>query len=125
MLNLEWQTCNGNWCDLWNLDLNSIGIPFGVYIIWHGGQQPLIPPRCICIGNGPIVAELAGKRIDPDIGKYLIHGLFVTWAEAAINHQEGIVAYLSKHYNPLVPSRCQDCIPQPVNLPPLEDLRGN
>jgi len=118
MLHLEWEKCDNQWCDLWNLNLSSIGLPFGVYIIWHGGQQP----KCICVGSGVIVAELTGRRIDPSVSEHLIHGLYVTWAEVAVNHQGGVVAYLSKHYNPLLPSQCQDCIPQPVNLPPLGDL---
>jgi hypothetical protein len=103
---------------LWNLDLNSIGLPFGVYIIWHGGQQP----KCIYVGSGVIVAELAGRRVDPSVSEYLIHGLYVTWAEVPIHQQQGVVTYLSKHYNPLVASQIQDYIPLPVNLPPLEDL---
>ena len=61
-LRVTWEKCERNsWCELEKLDLDSIPVDFGVYVIWKAG----IPsrrtwPETIYAGSGNIADRLGG-----------------------------------------------------------------
>jgi len=114
MINLQWIKCTDNvWCDLMALNLESIGNISGVYVIWHGGQNP----TWVRIGSGNIGERLSAHRNDPQITSFSPHGLLVTWAAVPAFQQLGVEAYLAAQCNPLVGERFPDRTPIEVNIP--------
>ena len=62
----------GDWLSLNTFDLTSIRTKFGVYIIWHGGDNP----RVVRVGQGDIADRLACHREDDEVQAYIGEGLF-------------------------------------------------
>ena len=58
----------------------------GVYIIWHGGQNP----RVVYVGQGAIADRLAAHREELTNTQYSSLGLFVTWAYVDPAYRDGV-----------------------------------
>lgn len=115
-MQITWNKCQGDtWCPLNTVDLthNHFDGLEGVYIIWHGGQNP----RTIRVGQGGIRDRLNSHREDQDIQAYSGLGLFATWARMSASSCDGVEAYLASQLNPLVGERFPDVTPIVVNLP--------
>ena len=100
-MNLNWTKCEGDqWCSLHNLNLDHSHFKNleGVYIIWHGGQQP----ATVYVGQGNIAARLAEHRQHDDILKFSHHGLFVTWAQVDARSRDGVERFVADGLNPKV-----------------------
>lgn len=116
---LTWNKCSGGagnqWCDLINLNLNHehFDAMEGVYIIWHGGQNP----ATVRVGQGFVRDRLSSHRQDPAILAYKTHGLFVTWASVPPWQRDGVERYLAENLNPKVGDRFPDVLPVQVNYP--------
>ena len=86
----------------------------GVYVIWHGGQNP----RWVRVGKGMIRDRLTAHRADSAVLAYGKFGtLFVSWAEVPTACRDGVESFLAESLKPLVGDRFPDCDPIPVNLP--------
>jgi len=113
---VQWNKCqSGGWCSLLTIDLehehfNSME---GVYIIWHGGDNP----ATVRVGQGFIRDRLASHKEDLDILAYKQFGLYVTWAQVAASQRDGVERYLAERFNPKVGSRFPEVDPIEVNLP--------
>src|SRR4051812_29729564 len=70
----------------------------GVYIIWHGGQQPGI----VSVGSGPIGSELTKDLSDDKIRAFEAEGLYAAWAQLAKDSQDGVHQFLSNRLKPEV-----------------------
>ena len=115
-LTVVWNKCNGDvWCNLIKLNLahEHFDDMEGVYIIWHGGQNP----ATVCVGQGFIRDRLAEHRQDPEILAYEQYTLYATWARVAANQRDGVERYLAETLKPKVGSRFPDVNPIAVNLP--------
>jgi len=115
-LSLEWIKCEGNhWCNLLTVDLESDhfdGLE-GVYIIWHGGQNP----ETVRVGQGNIRDRLSAHKEDSEILEYRQQKLYVTWARVSESQHDGIEKYLGERLHPLVGARLPDTPSIEVNLP--------
>ena len=113
---LTWGRCTENqWCPLMNLNLDHeyfSGME-GVYIIWHGGNQP----QTLYVGQGSIAARLRWHREDPRFTPYLHHGLFTTWARVEALSRPGIERYLIDTLTPILNDQRPTASPIPVALP--------
>ena len=113
---LDWVKCDGvKWCPLMTVNLThqhfqGLG---GVYIIWHGGQNP----ATVYVGQGDIAERIAAHRQEPDILRFLSLGLFVTWARVAAPNRNGIERFLANTLSPKVAFRFPQAVPTAVNLP--------
>jgi len=99
-LQLMWVKSNNNrWLRLSGLDFERIQTT-GVYILWHGGQQPAV----ISVGAGDIGTHLRDHFNNINIRRYENNGeLMVTWA--AINslaQRDGVESYLVSLCRPLI-----------------------
>jgi hypothetical protein len=102
-----------DWCGFDALDLSKV-TGEGVYVIWHGGQNP----QWVRVGMGDIKDRIGKHRNDPDITQYRqFGGLFVTWAVVPAHMQKGIENYLADQLKPLVGERFPNVPPIAVNLP--------
>ncbi len=113
---LIWNKCTGNvWCGLnsVNLSHNYFDGMEGVYIIWHGGQNP----ATVRVGQGVIRERLQAHRNDSEIQAYSKFGLSVTWAAVPAQNRDGIEAYLAQQLQPLAGERFPQRRAVPVNLP--------
>jgi len=114
---LIWNRCDGNqWCPLLTVNLNHPHFQnlVGVYIIWHGGQNPWT----VYVGQGVIADRIAAHRSEPQILQYGPWGLFVTWASVATKPlRDGIEAYLANQLKPKVGEAHPNVAPVGVNLP--------
>ena len=109
-----WTKCQGNvWCELNRVDLSAIGHIEGVYIIWHGGT----PPVCVRVGQGVIKERLAEHRKDPAIQAYAPAVLYFTWAAVSRFDRDGVEAFLSAQYRPLVGERFSNRKQISIDLP--------
>ena len=107
-MNLSWTKCVGNqWCSLLNVNLE------GVYIIWHGGQNP----ATVYVGQGAIADRLAQHRQDTEILQFTHYGIFVTWAKVDANSRSGIERFLAEKLQPKVGQRYPTVSPIVVNFP--------
>ncbi|WP_072389510.1 hypothetical protein [Hyphomicrobium sp. CS1BSMeth3] len=103
----------GKWLSLQFVDLSEVET-VGVYIIWHGGQQP----RVVRIGQGDIADRLAKHGADDDVLAYAAAGkLFVTWAAVPARLLDGVERYLAEHWKPLIGDRFPHVAPIAVNSP--------
>lgn len=96
---LSWNKCEGNaWCPFLtvNLQHTHFATMAGVYIIWHGGQNP----ATVYVGQGNIAERIAAHRTEQNILKYSPLGLFVTWASVAPGQRDGIERFLADHLKP-------------------------
>ncbi len=118
---LNWRRCMDQeerpaWCLLDRLDTSTITATQGVYIIWHGGDEP----DTLRVGQAyfqPIADVLDRHRDDSEINAFKEHGLYVTWAEVAEPELlDGIERYLGDTLQPLLGKR-PSADPVAVNLP--------
>lgn len=114
---LTWNKCEGNqWCPFLTVNLQhpSFRGVTGVYIIWHGGQNP----STVYVGSGDIADRLAAHRSDPRILQYSSLGLFVTWASVTPQPiRYGIERYLAEQLRPGVGEAYPNVSPIAANLP--------
>lgn len=116
MISVTWMKCgcDGHWCDLELLDLQTITARNGVYVIWNGGN----PSRVVRIGQGDIAARLGAHRRDPAILAYRRYGrLRVTWASVPAHQLDGVERYLANTWSPLIGDAFPDVAPLAVNSP--------
>src|SRR5437867_12060421 len=109
-LQVDWIKCaGGGWCPLLTVDLNDAHFDNfeGVYIIWHGGQNPWT----VRVGQGLIRDRLAAHRQDEQILEYSHLGLFVTWARVSVANRDGVERYLAEVLQPKIGSRFPDALP--------------
>ena len=115
-MHLNWILCEGNkWCPFQTLNLthphfNGLS---GVYIIWHGGQNPWT----IYVGKGQIAARLQAHRSEAHILQYSSLGIFVTWAKVDRQSQSGVEKFLGQTLNPKASVTFPQTPPITVNLP--------
>ncbi len=115
-LTLEWIKCKGgNWCSLItvNLDHSHFDGLEGVYIIWHGGQNP----TTVRVGQGIIRDRLDQHKQDSEILAYRQYKLYVAWARVVESQRDGVERFLGETLNPLVGTRLPNAMPIEVNLP--------
>lgn len=115
MMQLSWmKSIDGKWLNLSHLDLTHIHAT-GVYMIWHGGENP----RIVRIGHGNIAGRLTAHKLNHQIMRYLTDGpLMVTWCELGDPVQrEGVAHYLAKQFTPLVKDRPSDVMPMAARSP--------
>lgn len=115
MLNLAWvKSWDGKWINLNRIDLTHVNTT-GVYIIWHGGNNP----RIVRVGHGNIAQRLSSHRRNHQIMRFSSDGpLMVTWA--ALDHpqkREGVQNYLSQQFKPLIKERTPDTPPMIARSP--------
>lgn len=115
-LSLNWIKCQGDvWCNLMTVNLSHVhfrGLE-GVYIIWHGGQNP----RVVYVGQGAIADRLAAHREELTNTQYSSLGLFVTWASVDPAYRDGVERILADRLPPLRGERHPSAVPVSVNLP--------
>lgn len=113
---LNWNKCEGsNWCSFLTVNLShshfdDLG---GVYIIWHGGQNP----STVYVGQGDIAERLRCHRTEPNIVQYSSLGLFVTWARLGASFRDGAECYLARVLRPKQGVAHPNCPEVAVNLP--------
>ena len=115
-LSLSWNKCEGNkWCNLLalNLDHEHFDDMEGVYVIWHGGDNP----ATVRVGQGFIRDRLAEHRQEQEVLVYRPRALYVTWARVSANDRDGVERYVADRLRPLVGARFPDVDPIEVNLP--------
>ncbi len=114
-LQLAWGKCSGgNWCQLNSVNLSHDAFNrSGVYVIWHGGNKP----RVVYVGQGVVRDRLSDHREDARIQAYADRTLYVTWAAVPAGKRDGVEAYLSSTYGPLVGERRPTATPISVNSP--------
>lgn len=115
MLQLSWvKSLDGKWLNLTKLDLTHVHAT-GVYMIWHGGENPHI----VRIGHGNIAGRLTAHLLNHQIMRYVSEGpMMVTWAEVPDQTQrEGVAHYLSRQFSPLVKDRTPDVMPLAARSP--------
>ena len=115
-MNLQWITCdNGTWCGLLTVNINHehFNNMEGVYIIWHGGNNP----ATLYVGQGIIRDRIAGHRQENAVLAYQQYPLRVTWASVSKVYRDGIERYLAEKLNPKIGRRYPDAPPIKVNLP--------
>lgn len=114
---LTWNRCEGNqWCPFLTVNLQHPHFRgmTGVYIIWHGGQNPWT----VYVGQGDIADRLTEHRSDPRILQYSSLGLFVTWASVTLQPvRNGIERYLAEQLRPRVGEANPNVPPIAANLP--------
>ena len=113
---LEWiRGANHQWPDLkmLNLDGPQFDQAQGVYIIWHGGNEPDI----VCVGQGNIRERLKAESKNESVLEFEKYRLYVAWAPVEGNERTGIERYLSRKLMPKVEKRLPDGEPITVNLP--------
>jgi len=115
-LQLNWNKCQENvWCNLLNLNLSHehFNNLEGIYIIWHGGQNP----ATVRIGQGNIRDRLTAHKNDKEILAYANLTLYVTWSEVSSTNRSGVETYLANKLNPKVGERFPNEKAIEVNLP--------
>ena len=101
------------WCVLADLNLASIA-DVGVYIVWYAGD----PGRVVCVGQGPIAAELARVRADDTVMNFAARGqLLVTWAPVSPARIDGVERFVANAWPPLLERPRSDVPPIEVNSP--------
>jgi len=113
-LKLSWVTLinNGGWPKLNTVNLANVTAE-GVYIIWHGGQNP----KVVYVGQGVIADRLGSHRKNRDIQAFSGLDLYVTWASVAASKRDGVECYLADTWGPLVGDAHPDCQRIAVNSP--------
>lgn len=116
LMRLDWMKCqSGNWCGFFDVDLNHQHFDGmeGVYIIWHGGQNP----ATVYTGQGFIRDRIRDHRSESSILRFESYGLSVTWAEVAPSFRDGVERFLANQLSPKVGDRHPLIPPISVNLP--------
>ena len=118
---LAWRQCMAadetpRWCALERVDTSTITATQGVYVIWHGGDEP----DTVRVGQaffGTIGEMLERHRTDADILAFRHLGLYVTWADIPDETLlDGVERYLGDALQPLL-GKPPAAEPVPVNLP--------
>lgn len=117
-MKLNWIKCGDNpsmWYDFLNVNLahDHFKNLQGVYVIWHGGQNPWT----VKLGQGEISKRLLDHRADREILAFREYGLMVSWAQLDSIYRDGTEAYLANILNPKVGERFPDRSFVQVNLP--------
>ncbi len=115
-MQVTWNRCESHiWCKLNEVDLNNSHFDnmAGVYVIWHGGNNP----KTVRVGQGLIKDRIAAHRVGHEVQAYKQHGLFVTWTTVPWNSRNGVEAFLAQNFDPIVGERFPNVTPIPVNLP--------
>ena len=114
---LSWMKCQGDvWCKLNAVNLqhahfNNRG---GVYVIWHGGQNP----ATVYVGQtGNLRDRLSAHRNDPRIQLYDSLGLYVTWASVIPALLDGVERYLGEQLRPKVETDLPNVQPVEAQFP--------
>jgi len=108
---------SGRWCQLNTVDLSHKALEVaGIYVIWCG-PTTLEKAAVVYVGQGAVKDRLDDHRDDPRIQKYAYRTLYVTWAAVEASKRDGVEAYLSKRYAPLVGERRPVAAPISVNSP--------
>ena len=113
---LSWVKCVSSvWCKLSavNLDHEHFVDMAGVYVIWHGGDNPSV----VYVGQGVIEDRLRSHRTDERIQEYANLDLYVTWARVEPANRDGVERYLRDKWKPKVGDRFPDANPIEVNSP--------
>lgn len=114
MTSLVWvKAKSGDWLSLNTFNLDGVNTTMGVYIIWHGGNEP----KVVRVGQGDIADRLACHREDSEVQAYAHLGLMVTWAAVSAREADGIERYLADEWKPLVGDRWPAANPIRVNSP--------
>lgn len=112
-MKVHWNTCgDGNWCDLFNLNLNHAhfnGLR-GVYVIWRASDG-----RVVYVGAGEIADRLLAHR--QAVWAKTHDALLATWASVQDSEQAGVERFLADQFNPLEGRAHPDASPTAVNLP--------
>jgi hypothetical protein len=120
-LKVIWNKCAGNaWCDFFKVNLSHEHFDNleGVYIIWHAADTAnKIPSRIVRVGQGTIRDRLTAHRVDPEIKKFSVYGMYATWARVQSGQRNGVERFLADKLRPLVGDKFPDVTPIPVNLP--------
>lgn len=115
MQHLHWiKSIDNKWLNFSQLDLTHIHAT-GVYIIWHGGENPQI----VRVGQGNIASKLTAHRMNHQIMRFALRGpLMVTWAEILEPaRRDGIEAYLNQQFSPLVRDKAPEVPPIAARSP--------
>ncbi len=115
MLQLSWvKSLDGKWLNLSDLDLTHIHAT-GVYMIWHGGENP----RIVRVGQGNVAGRLTAHKLNLQIMRYSSEGpLMVTWTEVADAAQrDGVCEYLTRQFQPLIKERASEATPIAARSP--------
>ena len=114
---LSWIQCQGDvWCKLNSVNLqhehfNNRG---GVYVIWHGGENP----ATVYVGKtGDLRGRLHDHRNNEQIQAYANLGLYVTWASVVPEFLDGVERYLGERLNPKVAMNFPNVQPIEAQLP--------
>ena len=114
---LSWNQCQGDvWCKLNSVNLqhehfNNRG---GVYVIWHGGENP----HTVYVGQtGDLRVRFRDHRNDERIQRYGSLGLYVTWANVVPALRDGVERYLGELLRPKVETNLPTVQPVEVQLP--------
>ena len=86
----------------------------GVYIVFYYENRYIYT---VYAGQGIIKDRFYAHRNDDRIQEYASKTLYITWAKASEDDQDGIEAYLHEQLNPLVRDRTPTATPIIVNLP--------
>ena len=114
MATVTWiKSTNGTWLPFETFNLSNVAAT-GVYVIWHGGQNPWT----VRLGQGDIVDRIIAHRGDQKVLAYRSYGgLWVTWAEVSARSLDGVERYLADQLRPRVGEKFPNVAPIPVNLP--------
>lgn len=113
---LNWNKCLGDvWCKLNSVNLqhehfNNRG---GVYVIWHGGENP----ATVYVGQGNLRDRFSAHRNNVLIQSYDRYSLYVTWADVEPGFRDGVERYLGGLLRPKVGTNLPDVSPIEVQLP--------
>ncbi len=91
------------WCDFWELDLDSVGNVLGVYIVWGDSVVPYV----IYVGKGEIAERIEKHRRKKDFIRCKDDGekMFVTWQEFPDKELRGREKYLANLLQPEIGER--------------------
>ena len=116
MVTVEWKKEEDQkWFDFLktNLSDSRFDQAKGVYIVWHGGENPGI----VCVGRGEIRERLKTHLKDQAVLKFQTAKLYMTWATVLENERVGVEKYLFEKLHPSVACELGNDEPIPVNLP--------
>jgi len=97
-----------------DVDLNTLGTRYGVFVIWRNGGPATIS-AVLYVGRGRLKSELAECHRSP---LFTAARLRVTWADVTDpSDLEGVATYLYQQLRPIWGEIMSAAHPLPVNLP--------